>query len=47
MKYIGHVISADMTYDLDIMRQCVAYILICTKLKSMLLLVVFICARTM
>ena len=45
MKYIGHVISADMTYDLDTMRQCVAYILIYTK--SMLLLVVFICVRTM
>ena len=22
VKYLGHVISADMKYDLDIMRQC-------------------------
>ena len=43
-KYLGHVISADMTDDLDIMRQCrQLYIMH----KEMLLLVVFICARTM
>ena len=41
VKYLGHVISADMKDDLDKMRQC-NYMN-----KAMLLLVVFICARTM
>ena len=40
VKYLGHVISADMKDDLDIMRQCRQYMH-----KAMLLLVVFICAR--
>ena len=41
VKYIGRVISADMKDGLDIVRQC-------RQLhKAMLLLVVFMCARTM
>ena len=43
MKYLGHVISADMKDDLDIKRQCRQLYMH----KAMLLLVVFICARTM
>ena len=43
VKYLGHVISADMKDDPDIMRQCRQNYMH----KAMLLLVVFTCARTM
>ena len=43
VKYLGHVISADMKDDLDITRQCRQ---LYTQ-GNMLLLVVFTCARTM
>ena len=43
VKYLGHVISADMKDDLDIGPNEAMHIMH----KSMFLLVVFICARTM